>query len=372
MEGDLFRFGEVVLRVAVQGEQADRAHRGELFGHELRRVEQVDAFEGLVLGVGHDLQTQLPLRAVAAFDGVGEVASVEVGVEAVDQLGLFPQQRVDAVLGFPMELHQGRLAGGVLQTEGVDPEAFHHPERAGDRSVRHLPHRVVCGFSVQGHEVPESVVGALGLGDLSVRVRFGRMDDVGELQRILDEEDREVVAHEVEDAVGGVELRREPTRVACDVGRSAGADDRGEAGEDFGHGVLLQERGLRHRLGGPVGAEDPVCGGSSGMDDAFGDPLMIEMSDLLPQMVVLQQDRAPRSGLQRVIRIGQPSALSGGVVFALLAPARAIVVAQPARRGRRLRSALVRFRFGRWLWGVGLVDVRRLCSGLARNDRGIG
>jgi hypothetical protein len=110
VEGDLFRFGEVVLRIAVQGEQADRAHRGELFGHELRRVEQVDAFEGLVLGVGHDLEAELPSGAVAAFDGVGEVASVEVGVEAVDHLGLFPQQRVDAVLGFPMELHQRRLA----------------------------------------------------------------------------------------------------------------------------------------------------------------------------------------------------------------------------------------------------------------------
>src|SRR5699024_10761289 len=104
---------------------------------------------------------------------------------------------------------------------------------------------------------------------------------------------------------------------------------------------------LRHRLCAPVGAEDPVCGGSSGMDDAFGDPLMIEMSDLLPQMVVLQQDRAPRSGLERVGRIGQPPSLSGGVVFALLAPARAVFVAQRTRRGRRLGTVLVRFRYRR-------------------------
>ena len=47
------------------------------------------------------------------------------------------------------------------------------------------------------------------------------MHEVGELDRILNEEDRHVVTNEVEVALLGVELRREPTRVAHRVGEGA-------------------------------------------------------------------------------------------------------------------------------------------------------
>src|SRR5699024_502945 len=125
-------------------------------------------------------------------------------------------------------------------------------------------------------------------------------------------------------------------------------------------------------LGGPVGAEDSVSGGTSGMDDAFGDPLVVEMGDLLPQMMVLQEHRTALPGLKGIVRIAQPPALSRGVVFALLALARSVVVAQRACRGRRPGPALVRFRLWRRLRSLGLVDVRRLCRGLARNCRKFG
>ena len=36
----------------------------------------------------------------AGLDGVGEVPAVEVGVDAVDDLGLLPRQRVHAGFGF--------------------------------------------------------------------------------------------------------------------------------------------------------------------------------------------------------------------------------------------------------------------------------
>ena len=43
VEGDLLGLGEVVRRVAVQGELADQLYLAELFGHDLGRVEQIDA-----------------------------------------------------------------------------------------------------------------------------------------------------------------------------------------------------------------------------------------------------------------------------------------------------------------------------------------
>ena len=63
VERDLLGLGEVVRRVAVEGQGAHDAHGTQLLRDDLRRVEQVDAFEGLVLGVGHHLHPQLPLQA---------------------------------------------------------------------------------------------------------------------------------------------------------------------------------------------------------------------------------------------------------------------------------------------------------------------
>lgn len=148
---------------------------------------------------------------------------MEVRVHAAHDLRLLPHEGVHAQLGLPVELHQGRLTGGVDQAEGVDAEALHRAVGARDAAVGHVPQRVVRGLRVQGDEVPERVVGALGLRDLPVGMRLAGVDDVRELDRVLDEEDRDVVADEVEDALAGVELGREPPGVADGVGGAPGA-----------------------------------------------------------------------------------------------------------------------------------------------------
>ena len=61
---------------------------------------------------------------------------------------------------------------------------------------------------------------------------FTGVDDVRELDRVLDEEDRDVVADQVVDALVGVELGREAAHVAHGVGRAARAEHRREAHED--------------------------------------------------------------------------------------------------------------------------------------------
>ena len=54
-----------------------------------------------------------------------------------------------------------------------------------------------------------------------------------------------------------------------------------------------------------------MCRGAAGVHDTLGDALVVEMSDLLPQVEVLEQRRAP-AGLQRVVGIGDPQTLRGG------------------------------------------------------------
>ena len=60
------------------------------------------------------------------------------------------------------------------------------------------------------------------------------MVEVGELQRVAEEEDRRVVADDVPVALLGVELHREATDVALGVGRATLTGDGREAGEHLG------------------------------------------------------------------------------------------------------------------------------------------
>jgi hypothetical protein len=112
------------------------------------------------------------------------------------------------------------------------------------------------------------------------------VDHVGELDRVADEEHRQVVADEVPVAVLGAELDREAARVAGDVGRVAAADDRGEADGDRGAlALLLEELGARVVRGRlvadrPVRLEEAVGDEPAGVDDALGDPLAVEVRDL--------------------------------------------------------------------------------------------
>ena len=192
----------------------------------------------------------------------------------------------------------------------MNPEALHRPVGPRNAPVTHVPHDVMGGLGMQRSEVPEGVVRRLGLRDLPVRVRLGRVDDVGELDAVLDEEHRHVVAHQVEGALTGVELHREP---ACVPDRVRGAPRAQHGREpDKNLGLLPfagQEASFRHRTAGAVGLEDTVRRSAPGMDDPLGNALVIEVGDLLPEVEVLQQSRPALAGLQRMISVGQPQAL---------------------------------------------------------------
>ena len=134
-------------------------------------------------------------------------------------------------LRLPVELDERRLAGGVDEPERVDAEALHEPERAGDRPVRHRPHHHVRRLGHQRDEVPEVVVRRLRLREPAIGLLLHGVDEVGELDRVLDEEDRDVVADEVPVALLRVELHGEAADVAGEVERALVAGDGREADE---------------------------------------------------------------------------------------------------------------------------------------------
>jgi len=320
VEGDLLGLGEVVGRVPIQCHAADDADRTQLFGNQLGRVEQVDALEGLVLGVGHDLNGQVPFGEVAGGDAFVQIATMEIGVDAAQLLALFPHQAVHAGGRLPVPFDQRGGAVGSHQTEGVDPEPLHGGVGARDGPIRHDPHQHVGRLGLQRHEIPERVVGGSGLGDLPVGLGLHRMDQVGELEPVLDEEDRDVVADQIEIAFVRVELGGETADVPSSVGRATGPGHRRESHEDWRLGALAQEAGRTQVVEPRRCGEDAVGAGPTGVDHPLGDALVVEVGDLLAEVEVLHQRRAPLALLQRVVGVIDPQALGRGQPIAGLGP----------------------------------------------------
>ena len=298
--------------------------------------------EGLLLVVRHHLDAEVPDRVGPALDGVGQIPTMEVGIGAVGHQRLLPGHRVHALAGLPVELDQAGLTLGVGQPPGVDAETLHRPVRARNAAVGHVPHGVRLRLGVQRREIPEGVVGALGLRDLSIRLRFRRVDQVRELDGVLDEEHRNVVADQVVIALGRVEPGREAAGVPGQVGGPATAEHGGEPHENGSLRTRLKERRPTDALGGAVGLEDAVGSGAARVHDPLGDAFVIEVADLLAQVMVLQQRRPTPTHPQRVIAVPQPRAVGRGQELALLAHGFRGQSSGRTGRSPRVRTGLVR------------------------------
>ena len=162
------------------------------------------------------------------------------------------------------------------------------------------PMSQVTWWAVSGERSPEVplhvVVAQVGAGQALLRV-----DEVGELDAVADEEDGGVVAHEVVVALVGVELEREAARVAPGVGAPLLAGHGGEAGQHLDLGARLEQR--RASVGTHVarGGERAEGAAALGVDDALRNLLAVELRELLDQVVVVQRDR---TAVPDALRVG--------------------------------------------------------------------
>jgi hypothetical protein len=136
---------------------------------------------------------------------------------------------------------------------------------------------------------------------------------VRELDRVLDEEHRDVVTYQVPVSLAGVELGREPPDIAGQVAGPGTARDGGEPDECR----RPQPRLAEDVRPGDVGErlvilEVAVRTVPAGMNHPLGDPLVVEVEDLLPEMLVLKQRRAALGRPQRVLVIADHHALLRG------------------------------------------------------------
>ncbi len=308
-EGDLLCLGEEIVDAAIEHQPTDAAHLHLFLRNELGGVEDVEC-ELVGEIVVEQLHPQLPFGEIAALDRVPQIAAMKVGVGAVDLERLVPYHGLQAELRLPVKLDESRFAPSIDHPEGMDAEPFHESERARDRAIRHRPHQHVRRFRHQRYEVPEIVVRALRLRETAVGLLLHGMDQVGELHRVLDEEDRDVVADDVPVALPGVKLDREAAHVAREIGGTFAARDGREAHESR----RLLAGALEDVGAGDVGErlvslEKAMRAKASRMDDALRNALMVEVEDLVAQHKVFEQRWPTRAGFQRVLVVGDRRAL---------------------------------------------------------------
>jgi len=131
------------------------------------------------------------------------------------------------------------------------------------------------------------------------------MDDVRELDRILDEKYRDIIADQVPVALLGVELNGKAAYIAGKVRRSLVAGHGRKTDKDWGLlAGALEQIGASNIGKGFVGLEISVRPVAPSVHDPLRNTLMVEVEDLLPEVKVLQQRRSPRARTQRVLVIG--------------------------------------------------------------------
>ena len=134
VERNLLVFGKEVIRVAVEHHFTHQLNRHQLFRDQLRRVKQVEIELKFVL-FRYELQAQLVLREIARFNGLPQLAAMEVRVAPGQLLRLVPHQRGFAHHRLPVEAHKRGFALGIDQTEGMDTKPFHRAIAARNAAV---------------------------------------------------------------------------------------------------------------------------------------------------------------------------------------------------------------------------------------------
>src|SRR6266851_590849 len=283
-KGSLLDIREEVLGIPVQLQDADFDQRIVCVRPDLCEIERVDVVGVRILLV-HDLHIQLPAGEVAPLDGLVQVALVGLTILTHKGFRFLIREVLDALLGLEGELHPETLVLRVDEAVRVAAKAVHMAERARDSTIAHDNGDLVQSLGEIRPEVPVAICAA----HAGSRIALDGVIEIGELERITNEEDGCVVSNEVPVTFLGIELQREAADVALGVGRTTLTGNSREASKHRSH---LANLGEDLRLGVPgdivrhgEGSES-AC--SLGMHTPLWNHLAVEVRHLLDKPYVLE------------------------------------------------------------------------------------
>jgi len=118
-----------------------------------------------------------------------------------------------------------------------------------------------------------------------------RVDEMGKLGRVSEEEVWRVISHEIPVTLVGAELDGEPARVASAVVR-AGLATHGAKPDGNGAfpSLRAEEVGYRQVGDGTGALENSMCPRALSVHDTLGDALTIKVGKNIDQVEILQQE----------------------------------------------------------------------------------
>ena len=125
-------------------------------------------------------------------------------------------------------VEQARLGDVIGERIRTAPYLHRVGDTPGNSPVLHRPHHHMGRFGHQGDKIPERIVCGRRLGDLAIGLRLNSTYQVGEVHRILDKENRDIVAYQVVIALFGIELNGE---APCVPRQDSGAFEAGDGRE---------------------------------------------------------------------------------------------------------------------------------------------
>lgn len=298
-ERSLLSFSEVVLRVSVENELANGHQRIVSMRPHLGHIENVPSVLVAIVD-GHNLHVQRPRSATTLSDVLEEIFSSVVRVGGLQSISFTCSEVLDSLVGLEVQLNPVSFTLVVHPLESVRAVTVHLSVAIGGTSVGEQDGDLVSRLRSLREEVP-SHVGALQVG---LRVSLLGVDEIRELNGVSNEEDWGVVANHIPVAFFSVELNGETSGISLGISRSLLTTDGGETSEDGGSlADGIEELSLAD-LGDIVsGFEITVRTSTLGVDDTLGDSLAIEVSQLVNQVEILEQNRAELSCSHRVLVI---------------------------------------------------------------------
>ncbi len=182
----------------------------------LREVERIDAVRRRV-SLPHHLHVERPGGEVPLLNRVVQILVAMELILAGDLGGFLGREGLDPLVRLEMELDPMTLALRVHPLERVRAEPVHAAVRRRDAAIAEEDHELVRRFRRMREEVPDVV----RLLAVRVGVLLLRVDEIGELDAVADEEHRRVVADEIPVAVFRVVLHREAAGIASHVRAAA-------------------------------------------------------------------------------------------------------------------------------------------------------
>ncbi len=180
--------------------------------------------------LGNELDVPGPRGEVTLGDVLEEILSGIILVSAREITGLFGGKVFDTLVGLEVILHVVDFPLVVNPFVGVRGVAVHVSIAIGGSSIREEDSDLVKSFGRHRPEVPSGI----SVSQVGLRVSFLGVNEVGELDRILNEEHGGVVADHIVVAFFCVELYGEATRVSVSVSRSKLSGHGGESEEERG------------------------------------------------------------------------------------------------------------------------------------------